>query len=435
MIATPPTRVVILGGGFAGIHTATRLLQLLGPDRLHLTLVNRDNFFLFTPMLHEVAASDLDVTHIVSPIRKLVRHGVLVTGEIESIDLDARRVRVAPAGGSHTHELVYDHLILALGSVTNHFRLPGVEAHSIPMKSLSDATVLRSRLIALLEEADFEAAEGHRGDIAILVAGGGFAGVETIGAVNDFIRESLRFYPHLRPEDLRVVLVHPGALLLPELGPALGAYAERALSRRGVTVLTRTSVVSADAGGVQLDNGSVVPARVFVWAAGTVPNPLVADLPGARDRGRVVVNEFLEADGLPGVWALGDCALVPDVRTGKAYPPTAQHALRQGKVLAENLAATLDGGVKRAFIFDTLGQLAAIGRRSGVASVLGIHFQGFVAWLLWRTIYLSKLPRFERKVRVALDWALDLVFSKDLVQYHAPPAPVRPETHLEPSGV
>ena len=420
-----PTRVLILGGGFAGVYTALRLQQRLGPDRLALTLVNRDNFFLFTPMLHEVAASDVDVTHIVSPVRKLVRHGVLVTGEVEHIDLTARRVRVAPAGGSHCHELEYDHLVIGLGSVINYFNLPGVESHALTMKSLADATALRSRLIAVLEEADFEAAEGHRRPITVLVAGGGFAGVETIGAINDFVREALEFYPRVRPDDLRIVLVHPGELLLPELGPDLGRYAGEALERRGIQVLTGTSVQGADDTGIHLSSGETILARVFVWAAGTAPNPLVAALPCASERGRIKVDGFLRVEGHPGVWASGDVAWIPDP-SGRPYPPTAQHALRQGKVVADNIVAGLEQRPLRPFVFRTLGQLAAIGRRTGVARILGVNFQGFLAWFLWRAIYLSKLPRLDRKVRVALDWTLDLVFTKDLVQFHAPPPPALP---------
>ncbi|MGH7559977.1 MAG: NAD(P)/FAD-dependent oxidoreductase [Gemmatimonadales bacterium] len=421
-----PTRVVILGGGFAGVFAARRLERLLGPGELELTLVNRDNFFLFTPMLHEVAASDLDVTHIVSPVRKLVRRGVLVTGDVEAIDLPARVVRVTPAGASHRHELPFDHLVIGLGSVTNYFGLPGVEGRAVTMKSLADAIELRSRLIALLEEADFEAAAGHRRPLTVLVAGGGFAGVETIGAINDFVRESLEFYPHLDPAELRFVLVHPGEVVLPELDASLGRYAAGELGRRGIEVRTRVGVTSADEAGVRLSDGMVVPARILVWTAGTSPNPLLAGLPCVRERGRLVAGSDLSVPGWAGVWAAGDCAHIPDPRTGRPYPPTAQHAIRQGRVLADNILATLRGRAPRPFVFDTLGQLAAIGRRAGVAQILGIRFSGFLAWVLWRGIYLSKLPRFERKVRVAIDWALDLLFSKDLVQFHAPPPPPPP---------
>ena len=418
MTARPPTRVVILGGGFAGLTTAIHLQKAVPRSvPLAITLVSRDNFLLFTPMLHEVAASDLDLTHIVNPIRKLLKRGAVFVGEVEHIDLSTRRVTVAHAQGAHRHRLEYDHLVIALGSVTNYFNIPGLEERALPMKTLGDAIALRNRLIELLEEADFECAAQQRHDLlTFLVAGGGFAGVETVAAVNDFIRDAIRFYPHLRDELVRVVLVEAGPALLPELGAKLGAYAQRVLLRRNVDVRVRTAVRAVTARGVELSDGTLVPASTLVWTAGTVPNPLLAALPCSRQRGRVVANAFMEVPGWPGVWALGDCALVPDPN-GKPYPPTAQHALRQAKVLAKNIAASMRGGRKRAFVFRTIGQLAAIGRRTGVAGILGVNFSGFVAWWLWRSIYLLKLPRFERKVRVALDWTLDLFFSKDLVQF------------------
>jgi NADH dehydrogenase len=313
--------------------------------------------------------------------------------------------------------LPYDHLVLAMGSVTNFFGLPGLAERALTMKSLGDAMDLRNRLIEQLEAADFECAIGERDELlTVVVAGGGFAGVETIAGVNDFLRESLRFYPNLTERNLRVVLVHPGKLILPELGEKLGAYAQQKLAQRGVEIRVQTRVTGVD-GGVLLSDGSRLPTRTLVWTAGTSPHPLLAVLPCATERGRVPVNEFLEAPGWPGVWALGDCAVIPDPRTGKPCPPTAQHALREGRVLARNILATINGRAKKPFAFSALGQLAAIGRRTGVANILGFNFSGFLAWWLWRTIYLSKLPRFEKKLRVAIDWTLDLLFAKDLVQF------------------
>jgi NADH dehydrogenase len=250
-----------------------------------------------------------------------------------------------------------------------------------------------------------------------VVAGGGFAGVETIASLNDFVREALRFYPNLRQEMLRMVLVHPGPVILPELGEKLGAYAQKKLAARQVEIRVNTRVTGVSERGVELSDGSALLTKTLVWTAGTSPNPLLEQLPCAKERGRLLVNEFLAVPEWPGVWALGDCALVPDRQTGKFCPPTAQHALREGKVLAENLRATVCGGQKKPFAFTTIGQLATIGRRTGVATIMGVNFSGFLAWWLWRTIYLSKLPRFEKKVRVALDWTLDLLFSKDLVQF------------------
>jgi NADH dehydrogenase len=418
---SPRTRIVIAGGGFAGVYTALRLERTLARDpAFEVILVNRDNFFLFTPMLHEVAASDLDVTHIVNPIRKLLRHVQVFNGDVAAIDVEQKTVRVTHGGDEqHAHEIPYDHLVIALGAVTNFYGLPGLAERALTMKTLGDAIHLRSQLIQHLEEADFECFTARRQPLlTFVVAGGGFAGVETIAAINDFAREACAFYRNLRAEDLRMVLVHSGDSILPELGPELGAYAQQKLSERQVEIRTRARVQGVTPDGVQLADGTLIPARTIVWTAGTAPNPLLDTLPCPKDRGRLRVNEFMEVPGWPGVWALGDAALVPDPqRPGTFYPPTAQHALRQGKVLADNIRAAVTGGRKRPFVFSALGQLAAIGRRTGVAKVFGIRFSGFFAWFLWRTIYLAKLPRFEKKLRVALDWTLDLLFSKDLVQF------------------
>ena len=411
------TRIVVLGGGFAGIHAVRELDRTFGRDpSVEVTLVNRENFFLFTPMLHEVAASDLDLTHIVNPIRKLARRCSFFHGECIGIDLDARTVKVAHgANAEHPHTLPYDHLVLALGGVTNFFGTPGVAERAYTMKSLGDALALRNRLIECMEEADFECCASIRKPLlTCVVAGGGFAGVETIAALHDFALDALPFYRNLEPEHVRMVLVHSGDTILPELDQKLGRYAQRKLAGRGVEIRTKTRVKGCGEHGVELNDGTVIPAATVVWTAGTSAHPLIEGLPCLKERGRVCVDETLRVAGREGVWALGDCALVPDGRGG-FHPPTAQHASRQGTLLARNLAAAIRGRPLKPFRFRTLGQLASLGRRRGAAQVSGLRFSGFVAWLLWRTIYLSKLPRFERKFRVALDWTLDLLFSKDLV--------------------
>ncbi len=432
-------RILILGGGFGGLYAALELQKQLGGDRdVEITLVNRDNFFLFTPMLHEIAASDLDLTDIVSPIRRILRHVAFFEGNVERIDLMNRIAVVSHGRDQHRHDLSFDYLVVALGSITNFYGLPGLEARALTMKSLSDGIHLRNRLIAQLEEADTECANPHRDALmTFVVAGGGFAGVETVAGINDFVREALRFYPRIRPENVRMVLVHAGPVILPELGDKLGAYAQRRLSERGIEIHTNARVTGVDDDAVTLSDGMVVPARTVIWTAGTSPHPLISELPCQRDRGRLCVNEFLEVPGWPGVWALGDCALIPNRKTGTFHPPTAQHALREGKVVAGNIVAAVRGGRRSAFDFGGLGQLAAIGHRTGVAKIFGFTFSGFFAWWLWRTIYLSKLPRLEKKVRVAMNWTLDLFFRKDFVQYLTPPAPTistmlgTAESHVE----
>jgi NADH dehydrogenase len=420
-MGTTPIKILLLGGGFGGLYAAMELEKRLArrPD-VEITLVNRENFISFTPMLHEVAASDLDVTHIVNPIRKMLRRVNLFLGEVERIDLQAKAVVVAHGEDRHTHALPYDHLVIGLGAITNFYQLPGLEERALTMKSLGDAIHLRNHLIDLLEEADTECAAQaclREPLLTCVVAGGGFAGVETIAAVNDFVREAVRFYRNLEDAHIRMVLAHSGSVILPELSERLGRYAQKKLAQRGVEIRVDVRVTGVSDDGVHLSDGTTIRTKTVVWTAGTAANPLLDALPCSKDRGRIVTNEFLEVPNWPGVWALGDCAAIPDLHTGQPFPPTAQHALREGRVLARNIAAAVRGGRQKPFVFSTLGQLASIGRRVGVANILGVNFSGFIAWWLWRTIYLSKLPRTEKKIRVALDWALDLLFSKDLVQF------------------
>jgi len=402
-------------------------------------LVNRENFFLFTPMLHEVAASDLDLTTIVNPVRKFLKRGRFFQGDVERIDIENKMVEVSHGFDHHRHQLEYDHLVLALGSVTNFYGLPGLAERALTMKSLGDAIHLRNHLIATLEEADSECCLNPNPLLTFVVAGGGFAGVETVAGINDFLHDAIRAYPRINPAQLRVVLVHPGPYILPELGEKLGRYAQQKLGARGIDIRTNTRVAAVTPTSVTLSDGTQLATATIVWTAGTSPNPLLNPLPCMKDRGRLVVDETMEVPGWPGVWAVGDCALIPDLASGGYCPPTAQHALRQGKVLARNILASIRGGEKKPFRFKTVGQLAAIGKRTGVARVFGYNFSGFIAWWLWRSIYLAKLPRFEKKLRVAIDWTLDLIFSKDFVQfltvrsYHAPGnAPVGPLHAGEP---
>ena len=412
-------RILILGGGFGALYAALELERLLAREpHVEITLVNRENFFLFTPMLHEVAASDLDITHIVNPIRKLLRRAKFFHGEVQAIDLVKKQARVVHGPERHLHEIEYEHLVIALGSTSNFYGIPGLKERALTMKSLGDAIHLRNRLIDLLEEADFECAMGVRRDLlTVVVAGGGFAGVETIAGINDFLHDAVKFYPHLDGGLIRLILVHPGPVILPELGEQLGSYARKKLVERNVHVRVNTKVAGLTDHGVQLSDGTSVTCKTLIWTAGVSVNPLLESLPCAKDHGRLTVNEFLEVQGCEGVWALGDCASVLNKKTGQPYPPTAQHAIREGRTVARNIFATIHGHKKKAFAFSTIGLLAAIGRRAGVANILGVNFSGFIAWFLWRTIYLSKLPRFEKKVRVALDWSLDLLFAKDLVHF------------------
>jgi NADH dehydrogenase len=334
----------------------------------------------------------------------------------------------------HSHTLRYDHVVIALGSITNFYGLPGLEQHALTMKTLGDAIHLRNRVIATLEEADTECSANRDGLLTFVVAGGGFAGVETMAGINDFVRESLKYYPRIQGQRIRMVLVHSGPTILPELGPELGAYAQQQLANRGIEIVTNAKVSAVSDRSVVLADGRTIPSQLVVWTAGTSPHPLVHELPCQLERGRVIVDATLAVPDWPNVWALGDCAVVPNVRTGKPHPPTAQHALREARTAAQNIVAAVRGRALKPFDFKTVGQLAAIGRRIGVARIFGVNFSGFAAWWLWRTIYLSKLPRFEKKVRVAIDWTLDLVFAKDFVQFLTVRAPVM-STHEPATAV
>lgn len=416
-------RILILGGGFGGVYAALHLEKLLaGQPGVEICIVSRDNFFLFTPMLHEIAASDLEITNIVNPLRKLLRRVEVLVGDVDEIDLPNRRVLISQRYRDRLQALDYDHLVVALGSVTNFHDLPGLAELAIPMKSLHDAIRLRAQLLRHLEAANAENDSLERRSLlTFIVAGGGFAGVETVAALNDFIREVLPFYPNLCEGMCRVVLVHSGPRILPELGQELGRYTEKVLVSRGIDIRLNTRVQSVTQNKVTLSDGTSISSRTLVWAAGIVPSPLISSIPASKERDRLVVNKFLQVLHWPGVWAVGDCAFVPDLRNeGKSHPPTAQHAMREGKIVAQNIVAALSGRPLRPFSFRTIGLLASIGRRMGVARIFGFNFSGFLAWWMWRTIYLSKLPGLDKKVRVAFDWTLDLLFPKDVCAIYGP---------------
>ena len=410
-------RIVILGGGFGGVYAAMNLEKLLAREHaVEICLVSRDNFFLFTPMLHEIAASDLEITNIVNPLRKLLHKVEVLVGDVNEIDLPNKRVLISRGYRNDSKQIDYDHLVIALGSITNFYDIPGLAGLAVAMKSLRDAIQLRAQIIRHLEEANSECNLADRQSLlTFVVAGGGFAGVETVAALNDFLREALPFYPNLCEDMLRILLVHSGPVILPELGESLGRYTEKVLARRGVEIRLKNRVKSVTESEVFLADGVSTPSRTLVWTAGTVPSPIISSLPCAKERGRLLVNQFLGVPDWPDVWAVGDCAFVPDIRNpGQSHPPTAQHAIREGRVVAQNIAAALLDHRLKPFSFRTIGLLASIGRRMGVARILGFNFSGFFAWWMWRTVYLSKLPGLDKKVRVAFDWTLDLLFPKDV---------------------
>ena len=412
-------RILILGGGFAGVEAA-RYLHRTAAKRanVEVTLVSRENFSLFTPMLHEVVASDLEPPDICNPLRKLLRRVTVVSGEIRTINLAARRVTISYGIRELTRELPFDYLVLALGSETSFLGIPGVAEHALGIKTLRDAVMLRAGVIAMLEAASVEPDPGRRKRmLTSVIVGGGFAGVETVGAINDLARQSLQHYGRIDPREVRVILIHGGPVILPELGEALGVYAQEKLRKRQVEIKLKTRVTAYADGAVHCDDGEAVAADMLVWAGGVSPSPILKDTPFDLERGRVVVDSTLELPRFPGVWAVGDCAAIIDPTSKHPYPPTAQHAIREGRRAAKNICARLNGERATPFLYKAPGQLAAIGRRTGVARIFGLKFSGVVGWVLWRTVYLMKLPRLEKKIRVGLRWVLDVVFERDLAQY------------------
>ncbi len=417
--AVPKKRVVTLGGGFRGMSTAQRLEQIFSRDpTLEITLVSQSNYLLFTPMLAEVASGALEAQHISAPVRASCPHTQFHRAEIVTVDTEAQTVWVRPDASLPVEALPYDHLVLALGSVPNFFGLPGMEEHSFTLKTLDDAIRLRNHVIALLEHADLEPDEAERQrQLTFVVAGGGFAGTETVAELLDLVHSVRRYYPNIQASELRFVLIHPRERILPELGAELADYALRKLQARGIEFRLNSRVAGATSDAVLLSEGEPVPTYTQVWTAGNQPNPLLQTLPCERNRaGAVIVDSALQVKGLTNVWAVGDCAQIPDPdHEGQSYPPTAQHALREGKAVAENIAAVLQGKPLKQFRFRALGVLVGLGHRTAAAEIRGWRFSGLLAWFMWRSTYLSKLPGIEKKVRVALDWTVDLFFPRDIV--------------------
>jgi len=401
--------------------------QFLRDRSVSITLISETNALLFTPMLAEVAGSSLEPSHISTPLRSSLPRTNFVRATVESVDLEKQRVKLAATPSSNegaSREIPYDQLVLALGAVSNYLGMADVQKHALDFKSLLDAIRVRNRVIEMFERADSEAnPEVRRRLLTFVIAGGGFAGVELAGALNDFGRGILADYPNLRPEDFKVILVHSRDHILPELSESLGRYAQEKMAARGVIFRLNARLTNFQPGLVVLSDGEIA-AETLVWTAGTSPNPLLRNLPIERDqRGAVIVETTLALKDHPGVWALGDCAAVVDGVAGKPCPPTAQFAIREARVLAKNIRASLEGRPLQPFHFNSLGALCVVGHQTACAELSipfartkSMRFSGLLAWAMWRGIYLSKLPGSERKIRVLMDWTVELFFPRDIVQ-------------------
>ncbi len=411
----PGQSIVIVGAGFAGTYAARCLGQLL-PRGLNLctTLIDERNYLLFTPMLTEVASGELDPLHIVAQPHTISPRVDFLPAVVDEIDLRQKRMTLR-LGAAETRTLTADYIVIAVGSVTNFHHTPGVEERAFTMKSIEDAHRLRRRVTRMLELAHVEPdREKRRSLLTFVVAGGGFTGVETMAALNGFVRDAVRRFGAIDEAEIQMHLVHPGERLLPELGADLANYAHQEIEARGVNVHTNTRLTAATDDFIELDGHTRLPARTLVWAAGVRPAPLVEKLDCQRGpHGGIVVDECCAIPGYEGIWAMGDCAEVPEPEGG-TYTPTAQNATREGQRVARNIVAVMRGEKQRPFRFRMIGELALVGKRAGVAQVYGMRFSGLVAWALWRLIYLSKMPAWAQRARTLSDWILDIVFGREI---------------------
>jgi len=370
-------------------------------------------------MLAEVVSGSIEPPHILNPIRKLMRHTSFHQCTIEAVDTENREVVVRyPGGHSHVDRIPYDHLVVAVGSSTDLSNLPGMAEHAFPFKTLGDAFLLRNHLISILERVEVEdVAEERPLLLTFVVVGGGYTGVEVAAEINSFVREAAESYPRVDPREIKVILLQGAGRILPELTEELAEFSRRVLERRGIEIRLNTLVKGATADSVILSDSERIRTKTLVAAVGTAPNRLLDSVPGVKDRkGRVVTDENLAVPEHPGTWAVGDCAAIPDVRKGGTCPPTAQYALREAKHVARNIIASIKGEALRPFSYRSLGVFVPLGRFSAAAEVLNFKVSGFLAWWLYRTYYLFQLPRLERKLKVVIDWTLELFFKRDIVR-------------------
>ncbi|HWE01290.1 MAG TPA: NAD(P)/FAD-dependent oxidoreductase [Tepidisphaeraceae bacterium] len=410
------TRIVILGGGFGGAFSARHLEALSKDDPgLHITLISRNNYFLMTPLLFEAGSGILEPRHVVNPLRPLFKKTRFVEAEISAVDLDRRIVSVIPVDGE-VDEIPYDHLVLALGGITNTTLIPGSE-HAIRFKTLGDAILLRNRVIQLFERADVEKDPAKKqAQLTFVLVGAGLVNIELCGELTPFLSNLQKLYPRISIGDIHIEMIEGEPVIAREFDESLREYIAGILQSRGVHIRLNTRVHKIEPGQVHLKDGPVIAAQTIILGTGVVPSPLVASLPIEKDRkGRAKTDPTLRCKGRQDVWALGDCAEIPDP-TGKPYPELAQHALREARVLAKNIIASLRGQPLENFVYRTKGNLAALGHGKGVGKIYKIRFRGFIAWWIWRTYYLFQMRGWSRRIRVMLDWTTALFFKNDIVQ-------------------
>jgi NADH dehydrogenase len=397
--------VLVVGGGFAGAYVAKEL----GDHGA--TIVSKDNFMLYTPLLPEAAAGTLEPRHCVVPLREMCPHADLILGSVTALDLEAKTAAIETPDGPQT--VGWRDLVLALGAVPRTLPIPGLAEHALSFKTLADGINLRNHVLHQLEAADAALDEQERAQrLTFVFVGAGYAGVEALAELSDLVEDALRYYPRLRSTPRRWVLVDAAPRILPDIPPPLGDYAAKELRKRGIEIHVETTLESVFADEAVLGNGTRIPTSMVVWTAGVAPNPVLREwsLP-VDEKGHVEVDELLRVRGQEHVWALGDCALVPNTRSDRPDPPTCQHALRQARRLAKNLT-----GPPKPYGYRMLGQVATLGRHRGIADVLGLNLHGFLGWWVTRSYHLYQLPLAQRKARVVVDWTVALFFRRDTAE-------------------
>ena len=412
-------KILILGGGFGGINVLKSIQnKFKNEPNIRISIVSKDNYFLYTPMLPQVSSGLIHPSDITIPIRKLCKQAEFYQASISSMDLEQKLVTITRTFDGKVRALDYDYLIIALGSNTNFFDNKNIEEHSFVIKTVEDAIAIHDQIIHMLESAaQISDVDFKKKLMTFTVVGAGFAGVETMGEINYLVRESVKnFYPSIGEENISMNLVASEEFILPELGPKLGKDAGKYLRKAGVNVITNTKAVDTGEDFVELDNGEKIPCMTLIWAAGVVIDPIVSSLKCKHDKsGKLKVAKYLRLTEYENVFALGDCALITNPSTGKAYPPTAQNSIHQSTTVANNLYSMITGKTKlKEFTFESKGMMTTLGRRVAIAVVYGLHCKGSLAWLIWRTYYLYKLPMLEKRFQVATSWIADLLFKRDL---------------------
>ncbi|MCB1115170.1 MAG: FAD-dependent oxidoreductase [Chlamydiia bacterium] len=433
-------KIVILGGGFGGVYTAMHLQKYLKKtnEPFEISLINRENYFVFQPMLAEVVGGSLGILDTINPIKKLLKKTELYVRDIEAIDIENKKVILTPKFTHTAKEVPFDHLVLSLGTVTDFRGMAGLHEHAFPFKNLADSIAIRNQVIDVLETAARTPDAALKNKLlTFVVGGGGFSGTEVVAEVNDLVHKLAKDYPEIDKNQIKVILVHSKDRLMDrEMPESLGRYAEKLLKKRGVEFRFNCHLKSATPEEAVLDTGEHIPTKTVISTVPSSPNPLIESLPLKLERGKIVTDAGMLADGQDHIWAIGDCAAIPNLAGKGVCPPTAQFAIREAKVLAHNIAASLSGWKKKEFRFKALGMMGALGHHSAVAELFGMFkFSGLLAWFMWRAIYWVKLPGFTRKLKVALTWMLDTMIPIEAVQIKAAQSQSIAQLHFETDEV